>query len=76
MDGANRYSEIGNNWEQRAPKYIVLHEGNSKHSTSNKIIINKATLKSLWTYGIQIWVMASNSNVDNLHSHRRRNIKS
>jgi hypothetical protein len=37
-----------------------------KLSTSNKLLIYKTTLKPIWTYGIQLWSTASNSNIDNL----------
>jgi hypothetical protein len=38
----------------------------SKLSTSNKILIDKAKLKSIWTYGIQLWGTASTSNTEML----------
>jgi hypothetical protein len=34
----------------------------SNLSTSNKLLIYKAILKSSWTYGIQVWGTTSNSN--------------
>jgi hypothetical protein len=36
----------------------------SKLSTSNKILIYKAVLKPIWTYGIQLWDAAFTSNVE------------
>jgi hypothetical protein len=36
----------------------------SKLSTSNKILIYKATLKPIWTYAIQLWGTASTSNIE------------
>lgn len=36
----------------------------SKLSTSNKILVYKSILKPIWTYGIQLWGSASNSNVE------------
>jgi hypothetical protein len=35
----------------------------SKLSTSNKLLIYKTILKPIWTYGIQLWGMASTSNI-------------
>jgi hypothetical protein len=35
----------------------------SKLSISNKLLIYKAILKPIWTYGIQLWGMTSNSNI-------------
>jgi hypothetical protein len=36
----------------------------SKLSTSNKLLIYKAILKPVWTYGIQLWGMVSTSNTE------------
>jgi hypothetical protein len=36
----------------------------SKLSTSNKILIHKPILKSIWTYGTQLWGTASTSNIE------------
>jgi hypothetical protein len=35
----------------------------SKLSTNNKLLIYKAILKPIWTYGIQLWGTTSNSNI-------------
>jgi hypothetical protein len=39
-----------------------LLERKSKLSTNNKLLIYKGILKPIWTYGIQLWGTASNSN--------------
>jgi hypothetical protein len=36
----------------------------SQLSLANKLLVYKAILKPIWTYGIQLWGTASNSNVD------------
>jgi hypothetical protein len=36
----------------------------SKLCTSNKILVYKAILKPIWTYGIQLWGTASTSNIE------------
>jgi hypothetical protein len=36
----------------------------SKLSTSNKILIYKAILKPIWTYGMQLWGTAYTSNIE------------
>jgi hypothetical protein len=36
----------------------------SKLSTSNKLLIYKAILKPIWTYGIQFWGTTSNANIE------------
>jgi hypothetical protein len=35
-----------------------------KLSTNNKLLIYKAILKPIWTYGIQLWGTTSNSNIE------------
>jgi hypothetical protein len=35
----------------------------SKHSTSNKLLTYKTILKSIWTYGIQLWGTPFASNI-------------
>ncbi|KAK2577816.1 hypothetical protein KPH14_012698 [Odynerus spinipes] len=37
---------------------------NSKLSLNNKLNIYKIILKQVWTYGIQLWGTASNSNLE------------
>jgi hypothetical protein len=49
----------------------------SKLSTNNKLLVYKAILKQIWTYGIQLWGTASTSNIDileHLHSKTLRMI--
>jgi hypothetical protein len=36
----------------------------SKLSTTNKLLLYKPILKPIWTYGIQLWGMASTFNID------------
>jgi hypothetical protein len=38
----------------------------SNLSTNNKLLIYKAILKPIWTYGIQLWGTTSNSNIESL----------
>jgi hypothetical protein len=35
----------------------------SRHSTSNKLLLYKTILKPIWTYGMQLWGTASTSNI-------------
>jgi hypothetical protein len=35
----------------------------SELSTNNKLVVYKAVLKPIWTYGIQLWGTTSNSNI-------------
>lgn len=43
---------------------LWLLDNSSKMSFENKIIVYKAILKPVWTYGIQLWGVAANSNID------------
>jgi hypothetical protein len=36
----------------------------SQLSLENKLLMYKAILKPIWTYGVQLWGTASNSNID------------
>jgi hypothetical protein len=36
----------------------------SKLSTNNNLLLYKAILKPIWTYGIQLWGTTSNSNIN------------
>jgi len=38
----------------------------SQLSLENKLLVYKAILKPIWTYGVQLWGTASNSNIDTL----------
>lgn len=42
-------------------KYLIGHR--SKLSLENKILIYKCIIKPIWTYGIQLWGTASNTNI-------------
>jgi hypothetical protein len=54
-------------WKQLRMTLIKMHwplGRKSKLSTSNKILMYKAILKPIWTYGIQLWLAASTSNIE------------
>ena len=38
----------------------------SQLSLENKLLVNKAILKPIWPYGVQLWGSASNSNIETL----------
>jgi hypothetical protein len=42
--------------------WITGHK--SQLSLANKLLVYKAILRPIWTYGIQLWETASNSNID------------
>ena len=45
-------------------KFYWLIGRRSNLSTQNKITIYKTVIKPVWTYGIQLWGTASNSNIE------------
>ena len=54
-----------------------LTSRNSKLSVKNKLLIYKIIIKPIWTYGLQIWGMATKSNIkkiENLQSKILRTI--
>jgi hypothetical protein len=59
--GTNTFSQNGN--PRNRPHQNGLGR-KSKLSTSNKFLIYKTILKPIWTYGIQLWGTASNSNIE------------
>ena len=48
----------------RLRELMWLIDKNSKMSLENKILIHKAILKPVWTYGVQLWGVAAQSNID------------
>jgi hypothetical protein len=67
-------------WHKRKRLGITLHqicwllERKSKLSTSNKLLIYK-TLKPIWTYAIQLWGTASNSNIEILEHFQSKTLR-
>lgn len=49
---------------------------NSKLSLENKILIYKTILKPIWTFGIQLWGTASNSNIEILQKYQSKTLRS
>jgi hypothetical protein len=47
----------------------------SKLSTNNKLFLYKARLKQIWTYGIQLWGMASTSNTEMLECFQSKTLR-
>jgi hypothetical protein len=46
-----------------------------KLSTNNKLLLYKAILKPIWTYGIQLWGTASTSNIDILEHFQSKTLR-
>lgn len=47
----------------------------SKLSLQNKVLLYKTILKPIWTYGIQLWGTASNSNIEILQRYQSKTIR-
>jgi hypothetical protein len=47
----------------------------SKLSTNNKLLLYKAILKQIWTYGIQLWGTASTSNIQILEGFQSKSLR-
>lgn len=47
----------------------------SKLSLNNKLILYKTILKPIWTYGIQLWGTASNSNIEILQRYQSKTLR-
>ena len=48
----------------RFRELLWLIDENSKITQENKILIYKAILKPVWTYAVQLWGVAAQSNID------------
>jgi hypothetical protein len=72
-----------NGRKQNSQKSIVYEFGKlywivgrkSQLSLENKLLVYKAILKPIWTYGVQLWGTASNSNIDILERFQWRTQK-
>ena len=49
--------------------------GLSNLSTQNKITLYKTVIKPVWTYGIQLWGTASNSNIEILQRFQSKTLR-
>lgn len=54
---------------------MFLLSKKSKLSLENKMLIYKVILKPVWTYGIELWGTASNSNVEILQRYQNSILK-
>ena len=57
-------------------KFYWLIGRRSNLSTQNKIILYKAVIRPVWTYGIQLWETASNSNIEILQRFQSKTLRS
>jgi hypothetical protein len=47
----------------------------SQLSLSSKLLLHKTILQTIWTYGIQLWVTASTSNIQILESFQSKALR-
>jgi hypothetical protein len=74
----NWHKHIFAKWKQLGitlSKIYWLLGRKSKLSTSDKLLIYKTILKPIWTYGIQPWGTASNSNIEILERFRLKALR-
>ena len=57
-------------------KFYWLIDRCSNLSTQNKITLYKTVIKPVWTYGIQLWGTASNSNIEILQRFQSKTLRS
>ena len=57
-------------------KFYWLIGRRSNLSTQNKITLYKTVIKPVWTYGIQLWGTASNSNIEILQRFQSKMLRS
>ena len=57
-------------------KFYWLIGRRSNLSTQNKITLYKTVIKPVWTYGIQLWGTASNSNIEILQRFQSKTLRS
>jgi hypothetical protein len=61
--GTHTFLQNVNNLESPSPRCTRYLDASPNSLISNKLLIYKAILKPIWTYGIQLWGMNSNSNI-------------
>jgi hypothetical protein len=74
----NWHTHIWNKRQQlnlKTQKLNWLLGNHSKLSVENKILVYKIILKPIWTYGIQLWGTASNSNIDIIQRYQSKTLR-
>ena len=62
--------------KDKLKKFYWFTGRRSNLSTQNKIALYKAVIKPVWTYGIQLWGTASNSNIEILQRFQSKTLRS
>ena len=69
-------SEKTKHLKEKLRKFYWFTGRRSKLNIHNKIILYKAVIKPVWTYGIQLWGTASNSNIEILQRLKSKTLRS
>ena len=69
-------SEKTKQLKEKLRKFYWLTGRRSKLNIQNKITLYKAVIKPVWTYGIQLWETASNSNIEILQRFQSKTLRS
>ena len=69
-------SEKTKQLKEKLRKFYWLTGRRSKLNIQNKITLYKAVIKPVWTYGIQLWGTASNSNIEILQRFQSQTLRS
>uniref|UniRef100_A0A1B6F9K4 RNA-directed DNA polymerase n=2 Tax=Cuerna arida TaxID=1464854 RepID=A0A1B6F9K4_9HEMI len=59
----------------KTQKLNWLIGNHSKLSVENKLLVYKVILKPIWTYGIQLWGTASNTNIDIIQRYQSKTLR-
>ena len=68
-------SEKTKQLKEKLRKFYWLTSRRSKLNIQNKITLYKALIKPVWTYGIQLWGTASNSNIEILQRFQSKTLR-
>ena len=69
-------SEKSKQLREKLRKLYWLTGRRSKLNIQNKITLHKAVIKPVWTYGIQLWGTASNSDIEILQRFQSKTLRS
>ena len=69
-------SEKSKQLKEKLRKFYWLTDRRSKLNIQNKITLYKAVIKPVWSYGIQLWGTASNSNIEILQRFQSKTLRS
>ena len=69
-------SEKTKQLKEKLRKFYWLMGRRSKLNIQNKITLYKAVIKPVWTYGIQLWGTASNSNIEIIQRFQSKTLRS